>query len=261
MYVKYITSNGYKLSEVHLYVGPKSGVPVNNAGNPRIGLFPYKQTFSELLDSYTFVIPLENLPSCYIVAAHAVVKKTEGNSIIDTQTAWGNGNKFVNKGSWAMYFEYCTQTCVIEEPENWAETAYAYGAEYSTCFLNMGFNRWGWTNLISEGSYSFEIWAAAGQCDLSKGTHVGYLDVNYSNGTATITYTVFNEYKMLQNHLYIGSQSTPYFGGKATVAPGKYPIVVEDLYTTTTSYTVNNLTGNIYIIAHAVIEMQQQLAY
>lgn len=257
VYVTYTSSNGYLITQTHLYVGPKSGVPVNNAGNPRIGLFPYGESFASPVQTVTYRISLEELPECYVVAAHAVVVKYQGNVIVDQQTAWGNGTRFVNRGSWAMYFEYCTQTCEIpEDPETWTETAYAFGAINATCFLDLGFSRWGWTNSISEGEYSFEIWAGAGQCDLSKGTHVGYLNISYYNGTATITYNLFNDYLMLQNHLYVGSNQVPIKNGKPTVAPGQYPIVVDNLSTTTTTYTISNLSGDIYVIAHAVIEFR-----
>jgi len=82
-----------------------------------------------------------------------------------------------------------------DPPEQTCETAYAYGGDsYAECFLyipDLKGNRWGWTNgPLSEGSYSFDIYAAAGQCDLSKGTLVGTLDVDYSNGDVRVTYNM-----------------------------------------------------------------------
>jgi hypothetical protein len=43
------------------------------------------------------------------------------------------------------------------------------------------FDRWGWTNPISTdpGSYVFDLWAGAGQCDTDKGTLVGTVEVEY----------------------------------------------------------------------------------
>ena len=53
------------------------------------------------------------------------------------------------------------------------------------------FNRWGWSvELPGEGTYTFDIWGGAGQCDLSKGTLVGTAEVNYSAGTVNVVYTL-----------------------------------------------------------------------
>lgn len=88
-----------------------------------------------------------------------------------------------------MCFQYTWQQCDAPPPppESGTETAFAYGGEQlATCFLDLDFNsdsksdfnRWGWTNgPLAAGSYSFDIYAGAGQCDLTKGTLVGTLNV------------------------------------------------------------------------------------
>ena len=69
------------------------------------------------------------------------------------------------KVSWATYFTIfiCEDEKIITTTVNPAtETAFAYSETYSDCFLNYGFNRWGWTNgPLTEGSYSFDIYAGA----------------------------------------------------------------------------------------------------
>jgi hypothetical protein len=101
-----------------------------------------------------------------------------------------------------------------------------------------------------------DLYAAAGQCDLSKGTLVGSVSVDYATGTATVTYTVNAPYTLDDTHLYIGSASlasacktqkgvttcTP------TVAPGQYPNVGGS-----STYIVTGLSGNINVVAHAVV--------
>lgn len=255
LYVTYSATNGYLINETHLYVGNKAGVPVNKKGNPQIGQFPYGESFSSPVSEVTYQFNLADFENCFIVAAHAVVTKTEGGVIVDKQTAWGSGNQFIISGSWAMYFEYCKQECTVDpDPDYVTETAFAYGFENATCFLDWGFNRWGWSNALNEGTYTFEIWAAAGLCDTEKGTLVGNLFVNYFNGTATVTYSMYNGFKMLENHLYVGANRLPLKNGNETVAPGQYPIVVGNINETETTYTVNNLSGQVYVVAHAVVE-------
>ena len=144
------------------------------------------------------------------------------------------------------------------------ETAFAYGDSYATCFIdipNLQGNRWGWTNgtLIKDVSYSFDIYAAAGQCDLSKGTLVGTLEVDYHGGSAVVTYNMLAGFTMYGVHIYVGDEVLPRKNGEYTTAPGQYPVVVDDLVGETTfSHTFSGLSGEIYVVAHAVVCGQYQ---
>ena len=105
--VTYTTSNGWTMSEIHLYVGACALIPTNKPGNPIPGQFPYSATLSTPAQQYSFTIPLSALDSCFCVAAHAVVNSSNGG----TQTAWGAGTRFVSRGNWATYFSDCKQSC------------------------------------------------------------------------------------------------------------------------------------------------------
>lgn len=134
------------------------------------------------------------------------------------------------------------------------DTAYAYHADYATCFLNCGFSNWGWTNgPLEPGSYEFELWAGAAGCDTSKGTKVGLLTVDYDGSTAIVTYNMYEDNYMTATHLYVGSDRLPRDKkGRETVAPGQYPYKHDSLNNVTTdSYTVTGLSGDIYVVAHA----------
>jgi hypothetical protein len=123
------------------------------------------------------------------------------------------------------------------------------------CFLDYGFHRWGWTNgPLSEGSYTFDLYAGAAQCKLYKGYLAGWIDVDYSGGTVTVTYNTYTGYVLTETHLYAGNDKFPKKNGSPTVAPGQYPYKHDPLDNVTTdSYTVTGLSGDIYIIAHAVV--------
>lgn len=133
-------------------------------------------------------------------------------------------------------------------PQIQCETAYAYGGNYATCFLNLSprnANNWGWTNYIGEGSYDWPIYAGAGQCNISNGTLVGNLSVEYFAGTVTITYELDPGFNLDDTHVWVGKTPLPLKKGKYTTAPGQFnhnfknPVIV------------NGLSGNIYIAAHA----------
>ncbi|MDK2834590.1 MAG: hypothetical protein PWP63_1677 [Methanolobus sp.] len=123
------------------------------------------------------------------------------------------------------------------------ETAYAMADDNETCFISEGFSNWGWTNQISPGTYEWDLWAAAGQCDTSKGTLVGNVTVTYgADGYVTVDYNVDDGYLLKETHVYADYAKFPTDRrGNPTVAPGQY---------------TNNgpFDGSeVYVIAHAVV--------
>lgn len=137
LYVTYLTSNGWTLTEVHLYVGTLAGLPTNKTAI-KIGQFPYSATNLNVTQ-FTFTIPLANLQkdaNGYAIFAHAVV-------INGTQqeTAWSNNctykpiitvkSKFLDNGN-----ETWAATDGVHYPNNtwycpWLGTnIYEKGAEY-----------------------------------------------------------------------------------------------------------------------------------
>ena len=133
-------------------------------------------------------------------------------------------------------------------PQVECETAYAYGGNVATCFLDLSpinANNWGWTNYIGEGSYDWPIYAGAGQCDISKGTLVGNLSVEYVAGTVSITYELDPGFTLDEMHVWVGTTPLPIKRGKYVTAPGQFNNNGEN------PVVVNGLSGNIWIAAHA----------
>ncbi len=141
-------------------------------------------------------------------------------------------------------------------------TAFAKGDNSkSTCFLQDGFRRWGWSiGPLSPGEYTFPIYAGAGRCDVEKGTLAGTLEVNFneSANTVDVSYVANNGFEFTETHLYIGNTTYPMLKkGKrvrATVAPGKYPYQHTNLVDRKNDdYNITDINEKkIYIIAHAV---------
>jgi hypothetical protein len=117
VYVTFATKGGWVMGKTHLYAGALSGVPVNNSGAPKIGLFPKTATHNPYVTEYTYKYLKRNLPECFVVAAHAEVRKIVNGVVVQSETAWGKGTNFVSKGTWAMYFNYCVQKCCVIEPK------------------------------------------------------------------------------------------------------------------------------------------------
>lgn len=115
IYVTYSTTNGWVLTQTHLYVGDCALIPVNNPGNPIPGQFPYASAHNNIT-SYTYQIPISKIPvgGCGCIAAHAVVKQLNGSGqVIQTQTGWGQGTLInLSGGNWGMKFDYCSCTSI-----------------------------------------------------------------------------------------------------------------------------------------------------
>ena len=149
---------------------------------------------------------------------------------------------------------------------NGCETAFARktSASHAYCFNTIDldndgrpdFNRWGWSNgpLIEGTSTWYNLYAAAGQCDPDKGVIVGRMDVHYYDGTISIVMSVKSGYALDETHLYVGNEILPRMdNGKYTVAPGQYPHSHDLDGAKADYYTIENVSGSIYIIMHAVV--------
>ena len=147
----------------------------------------------------------------------------------------------------------------INTPEPCYESAWAKGegsesdafievpADEVESFCDNGFNNWGWTNLINEGIYRWDLWAGAAQCDTSNGTLVGYVEVVYDAGEVTVNVELFDGYSLEPGSVavYAGEAGDGDEGmfpllrnGRPTTAPGQY-------------YIGDNLSGYIWVIVHA----------
>jgi len=269
--VTYVTENGWMLAEAHLWVGTNlADMPKTKTGNPKIGNFPYNSGDITGATAYTFEIPLESLgfvcpgpDQSYFAAAHAAVLKENGRGGYQTETGWAEGSKIVSRGSWATYFTFAL-TCACEDDDDGeltCETAFAYSETDSACFLDLDldnngsgdFNRWGWTiGPLQPGNYEFPIYAAAGQCDLSKGTLVGYLSVSYDGFGAHVGYNSIVPVVFEESHLYVGNDLLPLNNGQYTVAPGQYPYIHDLDGAAFDGYVISGLSGDIFVVAHAV---------
>ena len=114
IYVTFNTADGWVLNETHVFVGAPEDIPVNAAGNPQIGLFPYNNEHDSAT-TFTVTVPIDPDLECYAVAAHASVSELDDDgNIIGSETAWSEGPEINDGGSWAMYSEYCLLDCDCE---------------------------------------------------------------------------------------------------------------------------------------------------
>lgn len=157
---------------------------------------------------------------------------------------------------------------VVVKPADFDETAWAIDTQRPKMAIPFNdrkvfraekFDNWGWTNgPYKEGAYRLDLYAAAGGNILSKGYHVGYVDLNYTKGIAVVTYTLFDAFALEEVHLHVGNDLLPKtVSGKQTLytnAPGQFPFGENHLDGVKTwTVEIPGLKGDIYIAAHAVV--------
>ena len=193
VYVTFATKDGWQMGKTHLFIGPKEILLnpengyVNKQGSPKNGHFPYGETFDPTVTEWVFTLPLidlyamfygelapdfyaEKATICPVVAAHAEVMKQigtteEGEPVWQTETAWGEGKKFVKKGNWSMYIDgYCV-LFPPEDPEEPEEPTYEFKTETAWAFdvdnpLEYGGN---WAKYIQYNGEPLTVMLLAGQ--------------------------------------------------------------------------------------------------
>jgi hypothetical protein len=151
------------------------------------------------------------------------------------------------------------------------ETAWAYGLPYDN--ENWDYadgSNWGWTNgPLPEGSYVWDLYAGAGQNDITKGTVVGNVSVSYGGGCVNVTYMVDDGYYLGETHLWVGNDKLPKVsrgrhGEEYTDAPGQFPYGVDygfnasdpGTWKTEWSWSGCSFSGTLYVAAHGVVWME-----
>lgn len=152
--------------------------------------------------------------------------------------------------------------------EDCSETAFAFlnndddpliADEESICFIPQ-FSRWGWTTLLDfseetgQSSYTMDIYAGAGQCDLSKGTDVGSVTVSLNaDNSVTFTYEL-DGFSLNEAHIYLGTDPYPIGNNESeTVAPGQYTFTESDTGAVSDySVTLPIDVDVFYVIIHGV---------
>lgn len=181
VYVTFETKDGWLIEQTHLFIGPKeillnpANGYVNKNGSPKNGQFPYGNAFDPLVTEWEFALPIVDLYAMYgltpeeagdvcpIVAAHAVVKKEIEPDVWQEETAWGEGEKFVNKGNWSMYMQgYCVEFPPVDPP---TPPTYVFDEETAWAFdvnnpLEYGGN---WAKYIQFNGEPLTVMLLAGQ--------------------------------------------------------------------------------------------------
>lgn len=120
LYIHIQTSGDWVLGHTHLYVGAAADMPSTPNGNPKIGNFPYNTPHNPSVTSYTYVLPLADLDSCFLIALHAEADLVnEDGEVIQSETAWADGNQLNAGGSWATGLDYCVQSCCEVEAQDY----------------------------------------------------------------------------------------------------------------------------------------------
>jgi hypothetical protein len=265
LYVTFQTFGDYSFNSTYLYVGPADSVPgdlfPNNTGDFSPWAFPLYEWHGPGTQSYMFTIDLSTLDDCFIVVAYSNIEDLNDEYIV-----YG---KALTK-SLGYYMDYCKQDCETSPPLGCPKLAFAHGDDIAICFKDIkrngtiypsgngtwyNFMLWGWTNgELPPGNYVLDLWAGSQSCDPENGILVGTVTFDYDGSTANVTYNVNPVYTLKSTYLYVGNRILPKKWRKFRVAPLFYPKKHYQVNSTTDSFTVNNLSGDVYIAASAIVK-------
>lgn len=177
--VRYVTTGDWMITETHLHAALDLNDIPQVRGGPVPGHFAYGDTFDPPVTSAEYEINLNDYGfetgNTIFIAAHAVVQNIVDGEVLQEETAWGDGSRFVPRGNWATYIEYEIPDYVLPvECKCNIQTETAWGGDTAG-----GGNAWWYYYDASVGGVQ-TVWA--GQ-DINVGT------VNVVEGTVTITLT------------------------------------------------------------------------
>jgi len=129
------------------------------------------------------------------------------------------------------------------------ETAFMMG-NTTLISLNLGNKRWGWAEYFdaADGTYTHDIYAGAGQNDISKGTLVGQAKIIVAGGDVQVEITLNAGVTANETHIYFSDNNTP-----TTTAPGQYGFTDETDFTGTKTFDFSSSyggDGDFWIIVH-----------
>lgn len=142
--------------------------------------------------------------------------------------------------------EECDET---QDPSG-CETAYMLGGTELND-LNLNGNKWGWVEYFEDedGTYTYLLYAAAGQNDLEKGFLAGEVTLEVIGEHVEVNIQLNEGCSLTETHVYL-SDDEP-----GTTAPGQYGNTHNDLNGANSD--IFNLSysgdGNFWIIVHAVV--------
>lgn len=115
--VTYSLNDDWFKTRSHLHLATDCGdIPQTGAGNPTVGKFEFSRSYDPAVQTDTYVLDqaargFEDADDLCIAAHAEVFQDLNGNDAFDPgldreETAWGDGERFTDRGNWATHFGY-----------------------------------------------------------------------------------------------------------------------------------------------------------
>lgn len=132
-------------------------------------------------------------------------------------------------------------------------TAYMFGDfELNEDFDGITSNSWGWANFVEEdGTYTYDLWAGAGQNNTNAGTLVGEVTYIVDGDEVQVTIDLTDGNSLSETHIYLDGDE-PAING-----PGQYGNTHENIDENSIEYNLEvediNEDGSFWIIVHTEV--------
>lgn len=241
------------MTQVFVWVGSDLAlVPANQFGVNHFG-FPIQVPVGAPGETARVTIPLNSIALPSDPCAQPLYILAKVFTSCDFAFAAGSGT-YLN--TTYVTYQLCGLNCTVLEG---CETAFAKGGYVFASdgranperlvSLALARNRWGWAiRRTGTGTTVHNVYAGAGLNDISRGTLVGTVSINWDGTTATVTYALASGVVMTEAHLYAGSTAP------TTIAPGQYGNIADFVEPATShTFTVPLSGSEAWFIVHAVV--------
>lgn len=205
--VSYAGAPGVVVESVHAFVGEDTAqIPVNMAGSPMVGQFPYSASNPEPTSAYTMRVPLQMLLSegeqaddlCnreFFIAAHAGLSMVDDTGQWVHHSAWVDGPNRFSDSTWATYSSFtfsCNSNCY--------EAAVFGPREFSDYGID---TRRGWVSAVFRREiYARPVYILAASYGGQQDRYVGEFYYSYNGDTFTGQYQLAAGYNLKETNFY-----------------------------------------------------------
>ncbi|MDT8402549.1 MAG: hypothetical protein RQ743_12710 [Bacteroidales bacterium] len=189
-----VTVDEHLIEDAAVYAGSIDNMPVNNAGNPTIGKFPYKYE-NEPVDQVVFAIPLDGL----IQENGCIVDVVVHVALTNGETAWAK------PGDEQKKVAFLVKANISHENYDWLWAGLHGDAIWPTCYWGKYFGYFE-VDLNNFQSNTYALSYLWDHDNYNSNDIIGYAEVDYSEGSLNFTITsAFANRNVNKSYVYVGS--------------------------------------------------------
>lgn len=117
MLISVSVKNGWRMKNIHLYIGAIEMIPKDSEGNPSLDLFTQTASFDSGQTDYSVSLTsegfyqIDGIPYCAIAIHTNIAKLNRNGRTIQSEEVWISGQEISPGTSWATFYPYERISC------------------------------------------------------------------------------------------------------------------------------------------------------